>query len=263
MTYSLKALAPKRKGTVSLPVIEERAGAIAEYHRGLRAMLRGLRDETKASVLPRLKADRGLTTDAAEREWFLRLRAAQRLLQGVAERMVERVLRQEAERHTAAWTEGVRRSLGVDVAAVLTNEGLEAALGARVLENVRLISSIGEEAVSRVERIVINATVNGTNLKTVRKELTEAFAMSDRRAGIVARDQLAKVNSDMNRLRQQEAGVTEYRWSASGDERTRPLHARIDGRTYTWGKPTDAEDGLPPGQPPLCRCVALGIVTFD
>ena len=263
MTYSLKALASPRKGTVRLPAIQERMTAIYSYHAGLRTMLRGLRDETKRSVLPRLRADRGLTTDAAERDWFIALRATQKVLQGVAERMVERILRQEAERHTAAWTEGVRRSLGVDVAAVLASDGLEAALSARVLENVRLISSIGEEAVGRVERVVINATVNGTNLKTVRKELTDAFAMSDRRAAIVARDQVAKSVSDLTRLRQQEAGITDYQWSTSADERVRAEHRALDGQVFKWGKPTAEKDGLPPGQPILCRCVALARVTFD
>jgi uncharacterized protein with gpF-like domain len=41
-----------------------------------------------------------------------------------------------------------------------------------------------------------------------------------------------------------------------------PLHRSLDGKVYEYGKPTGAEQGLPPGQPINCRCVARGIVEF-
>ena len=53
-----------------------------------------------------------------------------------------------------------------------------------------------------------------------------------------------------------------YVWRTSKDERVRPRHQHIDGIAYEYGKPTGAEQGLPPGQPIQCRCIAQAIVTF-
>ena len=262
MRYDLKALVETRKGRVSLPPIEDRYGAVLDTHKALRVMLRGIRDETSASVLPRLRADRGLTLDAAEREWFRALRAAQRMLQAAAEQMVERILRREGERHTAAFAAGVKRRLGVDLAAVLTGEGLEGLMVARAMATASAISGLSESAVAGVEQIVTAASVNGTSLRTVRKQLTDKFGIEDRRAGRIARDQVASWNADLNELRQSEAGVTEYIWRSSKDERTRPLHKALEGRTFKWGKPTDAENGLPPGKPIMCRCTAEAVIVF-
>ena len=57
--------------------------------------------------------------------------------------------------------------------------------------------------------------------------------------------------------------MTSYTWMTSRDERVRPRHKELDGKEYEYGKPTGAEDGLPPGQPIMCRCVARGIVEID
>jgi SPP1 gp7 family putative phage head morphogenesis protein len=86
--------------------------------------------------------------------------------------------------------------------------------------------------------------------------------MSDNRAKLIARDQTAKLNSDLNRFRQDQAGVDKYVWRTSQDERVRARHRGLEGKVYEWGEPTGAEDGLPPGQPIQCRCVAQGVVEF-
>ena len=59
-----------------------------------------------------------------------------------------------------------------------------------------------------------------------------------------------------------QAGIEKYTWRTSQDELVRPRHARLEGNVYRYGEPTGAEDGLPPGQPIQCRCVAQAIVSF-
>ena len=44
------------------------------------------------------------------------------------------------------------------------------------------------------------------------------------------------------------------------DSRVRPLHQRLNGKIYEWGKPTGAEHGLPSGQPVRCRCRAKAVL---
>jgi SPP1 gp7 family putative phage head morphogenesis protein len=91
------------------------------------------------------------------------------------------------------------------------------------------------------------------------------------KASVIARDQTAKLMSDMARARQEDAGITHYVWRTAGDNRVvgRPgglypkgsrLHGNHwdrDGKVYRWNQPP--EDGHP-GKAILCRCVALPII---
>lgn len=91
--------------------------------------------------------------------------------------------------------------------------------------------------------------------------LEQALDVSRGRARVIARDQVGKLNSELTELRMKAAGSERYQWSTSGDERVRATHIELDGQIYSWGDATGAEDGLPPGQPILCRCVAIAV--FD
>ncbi|WP_116082091.1 phage minor head protein [Tropicimonas sp. IMCC34011] len=261
--YSLSSLAQRPKGTRAvLTGIEERAGSVVAYRKALTAILQGMAKETRDSVIAELRRDRGLTTDAPGDSWFRRLRTVQRQLSSEAARMVENILRLDAKRHTERFREDARRTLGIDLAAVVREEDLVEAIETALSRNVALITSLGEDAVNRVEQIVYTAGTNGTSLKEVRAQLQNAFSVTNSRAELIAQDQISKFNSDLNRLRQQQAGITKYIWKTSADERVRSLHQSLRGKEYRWGQPTGAEQGLPPGQPVRCRCRADPIVEF-
>ena len=110
--------------------------------------------------------------------------------------------------------------------------------------------------------VTVSAVLSGDTSANLRKTLAREFGLSDSRAKLIARDQIGKTTADLNRLRHQQAGITEYDWSTAADERVRPLHRALNGRRYKYGEPTGAEGGLPPGQPVQCRCVALAVVEF-
>lgn len=260
--YDLKALASGRKGRATLPPIEERIGSVITYRRVLLAFLRGMAKETRESVLPELRRERGLVTDAVREGWFDRLKAMRMRLTREATEAVERILRLESRRHTARFVEDARRTLGIDLKAVVREEDLTEALATALNRNAALITSLGDDVLNRVEQTIYASATNGTALREVRKQLQHQFGVTKSRADLIAQDQVAKLNSDLNRLRQTQAGVAKYVWRSSVDERVRPLHARLNGTEYRWGKPTGAENGLPPGQPVRCRCVAIGVVEF-
>jgi len=180
----------------------------------------------------------------------------------VASDTVGRILDLEAQRHTETFMATAKRALGVNLAAVVRDEDLTEYLQAAVARNTSLIQSLSDDVVKRIEQAVYTNSIAGNSVATLRKELQKQFGITDRRANLIARDQTSKFNSDLNKIRQQQAGVTSYTWSTAHDERVRPLHKKLDGNTYKWGEPTGAEDGLPPGQPINCRCVARGIVEF-
>jgi uncharacterized protein with gpF-like domain len=96
--------------------------------------------------------------------------------------------------------------------------------------------------------------VKQINHHATSQTLQEQFGITDRRAKI-ARDQTSKLNSDLNKIRQQQAGVTTYK--------VRERQRKLDGKSYKWGEATGVENGLPPGQPINCRCLARRIVEFS
>lgn len=272
--YSLKTLARARG--IRRPVIECRpiegsVGAEVEYRRILvrmvvqpiaEAVLREVPDLYEREA-PAMRTD-GLTTDGPGetfRGFFSRIREFARRLFGVAEDMSERVIRAEADRHTERWAASVRNAMGVDIRGIVTAAEVAEPLAVRVAENARLIRSIGEETVSRVERAVYESLSEGASVRGLRRRLEEEIGFEKKRAARIARDQMAKVNSDLSRIRQEEAGVDEYRWSTSRDERVRASHRANEGKTFRWDRPP-ASTGHP-GHDVNCRCVAIAVISLE
>lgn len=267
--YSLAALAKeegkhKKGSVVTIPGIEERLGSVKQYRTALRKILHEVARETRESVIPLYRTQRAqqsvpLTRDA-DRSWFRVLNQIKLSLTSAAERTAERVLRLESQRHSKRFREIARKQLGVDLQAVVTREGIDEVLREALERNVALISNLTDDAVRAVEGAVYNASANGHSIAKLRETIQKRLGNLDARADLIAQDQLSKLNSDLNRIRQTQAGVTSYTWRTSQDERVRSRHRTLDGTVYKWGKPTSAEDGLPPGQPIRCRCLALGRV---
>ena len=80
---------------------------------------------------------------------------------------------------------------------------------------------------------------------------------------IVAHDQIAKLQSDLNESRQRAAGGKLYRYTTRGDDRVRDTH-RAAARAnvghgpgvYSWDAPPEIGH---PGSEPGCRCVATAV----
>lgn len=269
MSYNIKALAqeasPRPKGAqVALPKIEERIGSVKEYRIELRKMLRRIAKETREGVIPAYQADqrrKAITQDSPD-EWVARLYALRESLTASVGREMESILASEAERHSKTFIQAAKRSLGIDISAVVRREGLETALNAARARNASLITGLADDTIRSIEQRVHVAFSNGSTVKDLRADLQKQFGIAGRRAELIAQDQISKLNSDLNRIRQTEAGVDQYEWLTSQDERVRSLHRALNGKVYKWGEPTGAEGGLPPGQPIRCRCVAIGVVTF-
>ncbi|OCJ05310.1 hypothetical protein A6U87_15010 [Rhizobium sp. AC44/96] len=269
LRYSIAKLADKPKGTVvELPAVDVRLSFEKQYYAALRSMLNEIAKEARDSIIPlyqqeqtQKRAARAFTGDA-DRTWFSTLQALANQLQRVASDTVSRILDLEGQRHTEAFMATAKRALGINLSSVVRDEDLSDYLEAAVARNTSLIQSLSDDIVKRIEQTVYTNSIAGNSVATLRKELQKQFGITDRRARLIARDQTGKFNSDLNKIRQQQAGVTTYLWMTSHDERVRALHRKLDGNTYKWGEPTGAEDGLPPGQPINCRCVARGIVEF-
>ncbi|QQM29304.1 minor capsid protein [Martelella lutilitoris] len=262
--------AGRKSGTVAyLPEIPVRLSAERDYEKALRSMLRQMAAEVRESIIPAYEADlaqrkaqEAITVDAADRSWFVRLDALKASLVRVAQSTVDRILNLEAERHTENFAAAVKRAIGIDIRAVIAQEDLGDYLTTASARNASLIQSLADDTVKKVEQAVYQNSVAGNSVTTLRKQLVQEFGVSESRAKLIASDQMGKANADLTEIRQRQAGVTEYVWSTSHDERVRSRHRALDGKRYKWGEATGAEQGLPPGKPIRCRCWARGVIEF-
>lgn len=247
--YDIRRLTNNRRrlDTVTLPAIHESVGGRKEYLKALRRMLKELRS---AANQTRTEHD------------FTRLAELSVGLTATSDNMVRRILGLESKRHTETFMRTARRALGVDLRQVIRDDDLTDYLNNAALRNSALIKNLGDDTVNRVSQAVIGATIDGKSATKLQEQLVKDFGILDNRAKFIAQDQMAKLNSDLNRIRHEQAGITEYIWATSRDERVRSLHRSLDRTQYKYGEPTGAEGGQGPGKPVRCRCVARGVVEF-
>lgn len=272
INYKIKEMKQKPKGTrVLFGPIEVPLSLELQYRKLLNRHLAAIAAEVRRSVLPAVRADRELTRrekamsrafDAPSDSWFAQLREFTRQLIEANRPLVEDIFELEAKRHSETFMTQARSKLGIDLSAVIHEEDIRPNVDMAVDRNVGLITNMSEEALNRIQQLVYQNASGGGSVDDLKKKLVNGFQMSSKRAKVIARDQTSKFNGELNKIRQTQAGVDKYEWSTSHDERVRDLHRSLDGKIYRWGEKTGAEDGLPPGQPILCRCVAIGIVEW-
>ncbi|MCO5092044.1 phage minor head protein [Bosea sp. (in: a-proteobacteria)] len=176
----------------------------------------------------------------------------------------------EEERNKRRFNEGLRSAIGIDLGALIQAEGIGNTIDAAVLRNVSLVRGLSQDVARRLSAKLLDALTRGLNNRELEKIITAEFGIARRRAKLIARDQAASFNGDLNRIRQTAMGVTEYIWSTSLDERVRgnpegrypnarPSHWDREGKTFKWSSPPS--DGHP-GQPINCRCTARAVIEF-
>lgn len=256
-----------RRKRVLLRPIEASRGAEKSYEAALLALIRQAADHVRSDILPAVIAEQRLSLgDAAAadaigdrfREIMAGFRALLAKLTGIAEGMAGRIFKAEADRHTDRFAASVKAAIGIDMSAVLSASDIADPLSIRTAENARLIRSLAEDVASRVERAVLQNYRDGGTAKQLAKTLTGEFGFPQRRAKLIARDQTAKLASDLNEIRQRNAGIEKYDWSTSKDEPVRPTHRANEGKTFRWDTPPPVTGH--PGHDVLCRCVALAVI---
>ena len=138
-----------------------------------------------------------------------------------------------------------------------TESGLREILNLSIRQNIRLIRSIPFQQLDTMEDIVAQGIRSGREVGALRDDLERRFGVARSRADLIARDQVNKLNGQLTKFRQRDAGVRRYRWSTSQDERVRPSHARLHGKIFSWDDPPSVGH---PGEDYQCRCNAVPLV---
>ena len=83
------------------------------------------------------------------------------------------------------------------------------------------------------------------------QQMEERYGMAEDDARRIARDQIGKLNAQVNQERQESMGVTRFVWRTMRDDRVRDEHQELEGEVFSWDDPP--AEGLP-GEDVQCRC---------
>jgi SPP1 gp7 family putative phage head morphogenesis protein len=173
-----------------------------------------------------------------------------------------------AQWNSSQWQKILKSTLAVDV---FTSEPfLRDQLASFASENTRLITKMAQEAIGEIDGLVQRGISSGRRIEEISKDIRERFQVTRRKAKLIARDQVAKLNGQLTKLRQTNLGVTKYVWRTSKDERVRTSHRVMEGKTAVWDdasvylddegerQPRSGIGGveLHPGEDFQCRCFA-------
>lgn len=162
-----------------------------------------------------------------------------------------------AEKGAAVSLKSILKEEGFTVNFRMTRQ-LNDILQATVAENVNLIKSIHTMYFDQVQTVIMQAVKNGRDMEYIRKELTERFGVSERKAKIIARDQTNKAMQTISRARALETGITNARWvHIPGAKTSRETHKHFDGKPFDLNKgmyDKDVNKWVMPGELINCNC---------
>ena len=119
----------------------------------------------------------------------------------------------------------------------------------------------------QVGETVESAHARGARVEVLAAELRERFEVSQSRAELIARDQVLKLNGQINQTRQRAVGIVEYEWGTSRDGKVREAHRDLDRTIQRWDSPpvVDPRTGRRghPGEDFQCRCTAKPVMPTD
>lgn len=157
------------------------------------------------------------------------------------------------------WKKLIRSQYGVN--PIAENPGKwEPLLNNWAENNALLIKDIPFKTMNQIKDKTVEALMSGKSARDMADDVYEIMSertdVSDSRARLIARDQVAKLNGQFTEERQTDMGISSYTWRTVGDERVRETHAAVDGQVFSWDSPPAETDDNHPGEDYQCRCWA-------
>lgn len=164
--------------------------------------------------------------------------------------------------------------VGIDTFA--DNPLLKETMNVWVVNNVNLIKTVNQDFLNQAEQIINDGAVKGLRHEVIAKKILDdkkiaaggeleksVFQKAKTRANLIARDQVNKLNGNLNRLRQQDCGIEDYRWRGILDARERHSHVRLEGQLLSWETGAPSLGGANPGDEIQCRCYGDPEIDLD
>lgn len=139
-------------------------------------------------------------------------------------------------------------------------------INANILQNIALIKTIPRDVIEKYQTALYN-NINSFDLQAIEKQIKTIYGVSNRRAKIIARDQVGKALENYSSARSQSLGFEYYVWNTSRDERVstgKGGHRQLDGRIYRYDTPTAIIDSYGnkghTGERVSCRCINTPLI---
>lgn len=155
---------------------------------------------------------------------------------------------------------GVKKATATDIAALIGESDTKLLIENIVKRNVSLITDLTEQTRGKIERAVLDAQINNTPARELKKELNKILGSQAKRGDLIAFDQLEKLAAELTGFRAQQAGLTKYIWRTQGDDRVRYLHNELNGKLQDITKAHHGDNNRLPRVPIRCRCWAEWVI---
>lgn len=199
--------------------------------------------------------DAGSTIDGVDAE-------VQRLILLLTPELRDWALRVESVQR-GKWVSNVLSASSVDLSTVLSASDVNETVDAVVNWNAALVADVSDEAKRRIANAVFAGLQQRKPADEVAREIADALGMARARARRIAGDQTVKLGSRLNQARQEQAGITHFKWRHSAKRHPRLWHLARDGKIYPWEGPGSIPPDDRPGVEPFCGCTAQGVIVFE
>ncbi len=225
-----------------------------EYMRSLRQLSKQI-DQIVKGMVPTGTADNSHQIAALLRSYSDTIRP---WAQSIARRMLERV----ADKDEKAWIE-LSRDIGKSLRKELNDAPIGLPLQRLLDEQVHLITSLPLDAAQRVHKMTTEGLLQGRRASDIAKDILETGRVTESRAKLIARTEVARTAASLTQARSQHVGVTHYIWRTSKDPDVRESHKEMDGKVIPWDTAPTLSDGTKThaGMIYNCRCYPEPVIT--
>lgn len=252
------------------------AGYTARYRREIKKLIRAMNEETRSEILL-------LYSDKANDGMLRDLQSVMKKLREKWKKEFERRAKQMAE-----WlADKTQKRTRKDVQKQLKNMGFaltpnytdaqKAEIAKFVEESVNLIKTIPMNYLNEVQDSVRDAVERGGDRAAIHEAIKDKFdhpivnrkageseedalKRAERRADLIAKDQVQKVTQQMAMSNAKAYGATKGEWiHIPGEKSSRITHIHFDGQTFDLDKglyDEDVGEYVLPGQLIYCMCTA-------
>jgi len=224
-----------------------------EYTHQLRTLTRHIDHLIKLLINVEM-SEQEIKSSSERIEWLLNdyAKAINPWANATAEKIIQRV-------HKVNETEWIQ--LGRLMGRELRKELNEAPTGnvTRIFlsEQVRLITSLPLEAAKRVHELTLEAITEGARADEIAGRILETGRITEKRAVLIARTEIARTASALTIARSESIGCTHYYWRTSRDSNVRDSHKKMDGKIIAFNDPPKVDEKVEPYHAGCiwnCRC---------
>lgn len=177
-----------------------------------------------------------------------------------AAKMLEKVSRSNQNAYQRAANQKLAKKNAKELTKLIKTNVVNQEVGqkaqALMHEQVELIKSIPLEAGERVQKLAQEALTGGKRASEVAEEIMKQTGVSESKAALIARTEVARANASFTQARAQAVGSQGYIWRTTMDGAERESHRKMNGKYVEYAKKPTLSDGTTghAGEFPNCRC---------